>query len=63
MSVVIPRNTSVPVKKTEGYVTAFDYQSSVPINVYEGERARASENNLLGSFKLSCLSAAPRGHP
>jgi len=63
MSVVIPRNTSVPVKKTREYVTDEDNQSAVLIEVYEGERARVSDNNLLGSFNFSGLSVAPRGHP
>ncbi|XP_057436264.1 heat shock cognate 70 kDa protein-like [Lotus japonicus] len=63
MSVVIPRNTTIPVKKTHGYKTSADNQSSVRIKVYEGERARASDNNLLGSFDLSGLPPAPRGHP
>ena len=63
MSVVIARNTRIPMKKTKVYNTTFDYQVSVPINVYEGERAKASDNNLLGSFDLSGLPSAPRGHP
>ncbi|MCH81116.1 heat-shock protein, partial [Trifolium medium] len=63
MSVVIPRNTSIPVKKRQGYATSIDNQYSVPIKVYEGERARSSDNNLLGFFNLSCLPGAPRGHP
>lgn len=63
MSVVIPRNTSVPVKKTRVYETCEDNESEVLIEVYEGERARVSDNNLLGSFNLSGLSVAPRGHP
>ncbi|MCH95520.1 heat-shock protein, partial [Trifolium medium] len=48
MSVVIPRNTSIPVKKTQNYLTVKDNQSRVAIKVYEGERMIASENNLLG---------------
>ncbi|XP_057436305.1 heat shock cognate 70 kDa protein-like [Lotus japonicus] len=63
MSVVIPRNTTIPVKKTKCYLTNLDNQFSVRIRVYEGERARASDNNLLGSFDLSGLPPAPRGHP
>ncbi|KAJ1443172.1 Heat shock protein 70 family [Sesbania bispinosa] len=63
MSVVIPRNTTIPVKKTKEYVTVEDNQTSVLIEVYEGERARASDNNLLGSFLLSGIPPAPRGHP
>nr|XP_027186822.1 heat shock cognate 70 kDa protein-like [Cicer arietinum] len=62
MSVVIPRNTSIPVKKTREYVTVKDNQSHVSINVYEGERLKASENNLLGLFSLS-VRRAPRGLP
>jgi L1 cell adhesion molecule like protein len=63
MSVVIPRNTCIPVKKTKGYVTVEDNQTSSLIKVYEGERKRASDNNLLGSFCLSGHTLAPRGHP
>jgi len=60
MTVVIPKNTSIPVKKTQTYLTTEDNQDSAVIIVYEGERARASDNNLLGSFNL-WLPAAPRG--
>ncbi|XP_061338286.1 heat shock 70 kDa protein 4-like [Gastrolobium bilobum] len=60
MSVVIPRNTTIPVKKTKTFVTTVDNQSTALIEVYEGERTRASDNNLLGSFNLS-LPPAPRG--
>ncbi|MCI26702.1 heat-shock protein, partial [Trifolium medium] len=63
MSVVIPRNTSVPVKKTQGYSTAIDNQTATLIQVYEGERARATDNNLLGFFNLSWIQGVPRGHP
>ncbi|XP_057447357.1 heat shock cognate 70 kDa protein-like [Lotus japonicus] len=63
MSVVIPRNTTIPIKMTKDYVTVKDNQSYVLIKVYEGERTRASDNNLLGSFRLTGLPPAPRGHP
>ena len=63
MSVVIPRNACIPVNKTQAYVTVSDNQSSSLINVYEGERTKASDNNLLGSFILSGIPPAPRGHP
>jgi L1 cell adhesion molecule like protein len=63
MSVLIPRNTTIPIKKTERCITDKDNQSSVFIRVYEGERTRASDNNLLGSFRLSGLPPAPHGHP
>ncbi|PNX80131.1 heat shock protein [Trifolium pratense] len=63
MSVVIPRNTSIPVKKTGQFCTGVDNQTRSLIEVYEGERTRASDNNLLGSFYLSGHTPAPRGHP
>ncbi|CAJ2669465.1 unnamed protein product [Trifolium pratense] len=64
MSVVIPRNTAIPVKKTKKYVTRQDNQRQVSFTVFEGERARAEENNKLGSFILSTLTPdAPRGTP
>ncbi|WVY93350.1 hypothetical protein V8G54_032438 [Vigna mungo] len=63
MSVMIPKNTAIPVKRTQPYFTTVDNQSSVKIEVYEGERTRASDNNLLGSFTLSGLPPAPMGHP
>ncbi|CAK8542202.1 unnamed protein product [Lathyrus sativus] len=63
MAVVIPRNTTIPVRKTKVFYTTEDNQASVLIRVYEGERTRASDNNLLGSFSLSGLPPAPRLHP
>ncbi|XP_058728025.1 heat shock cognate 70 kDa protein-like [Vicia villosa] len=63
MSVVIPRNTCFPVKNTLQYSTVEDNQSYSLIKVYEGERTRVGENNLLGSFTLSGHTPAPRGHP
>ena len=63
MSVVIPRNTTIPEKRREIYVTCVDNQSSVMIDVYEGERTKATDNNLLGWFSLSGLPPRPQGHP
>ncbi|XP_058755002.1 heat shock cognate 70 kDa protein-like [Vicia villosa] len=63
MDVVIPRNTAIPVKNTEAYVTTKDNQSAVCIEVFEGERAKAIDNNLLGFFRLFGLPPAPRGYP
>ncbi|KAJ1443174.1 Heat shock protein 70 family [Sesbania bispinosa] len=63
MDVMIPRNTTIPVKKTRKYYTCYDNQTSVLTEVYEGERARASDNNLLGFFRLSGIPPVPRGHP
>jgi L1 cell adhesion molecule like protein len=61
VNVVIPRNTSIPVKMTKPYVTTRDNQSYDLIEIYEGERARASDNNLIGSFHLYGIPPAPRG--
>ncbi|KAL5057130.1 hypothetical protein RYX36_028734 [Vicia faba] len=60
MDVVIPRNTSIPVRKTNTYLTVEDNQCIITVKVYEGERIRASDNNLLGLFDLS-VPPAPRG--
>jgi len=62
MDILIPRNTSIPFKRTKTYVTCEDNQSFVLNEVYEGERIKASENNLLGFFILS-VPRAPRGLP
>jgi len=61
MNVVIPRNTTIPVKKTKKYFAAEDDQSNISFRVYEGERLKAIENNLLGLFNFS-VPPAPRGH-
>jgi L1 cell adhesion molecule like protein len=61
MHVVIPRNTCIPVKKTQQYRSPIDNQTRDLINVYEGERARASDDDLIGSFLLKGIPAAPRG--
>ncbi|XP_073128281.1 heat shock cognate 70 kDa protein-like [Henckelia pumila] len=61
MSVIVPRNTTIPTKKEKGYTTIKDGQTSVHFSVYEGERPRASDNILLGKFHLSGITPAPRG--
>ncbi|KAH9603867.1 hypothetical protein KSS87_013203 [Heliosperma pusillum] len=63
MSVVIPRNTPIPVKMKKNFTTAFNNQTEVTISVYEGERTVAKENNLLGKFGLSGITPAPKGVP
>ncbi|CAL5192528.1 unnamed protein product [Lathyrus oleraceus] len=63
MRVVIPKNTIIPVKKAIMCKTVIDNQTLVMVGVYEGERTRASDNNVLGSFTLSGIPTAPRGHP
>ncbi|CAN6295583.1 unnamed protein product [Urochloa humidicola] len=61
MSVVIPRNTSLPTKKVKNFSTVHDNQVSVRFKVYEGESASTKDNNLLGEFVLSGILPAPRG--
>jgi molecular chaperone DnaK len=60
---LIPRNTPVPVKKTEIFTTAADLQTSVTIRVFQGERPMAADNTSLGEFTLDGLAPAPRGVP
>lgn len=60
---VIERNTKIPVKKSQTFTTAVDYQPEVEVRVYQGERSLANDNFFLGSFKLTGLPPAPRGVP
>jgi len=63
MTVMIPRNTTVPTRKTEVYSTADDNQTAVDIQVLQGERPMAGDNKLLGNFRLDGIPPARRGIP
>jgi molecular chaperone DnaK len=60
---LIERNTTIPTRKSEVFSTAADNQPSVEIKVYQGERAMARDNRLLGVFQLGNIPPAPRGIP
>ncbi len=63
MTVMIERNTTIPVKKTETYSTAADSQTAVDIHILQGERPLANDNMSLGRFRLDGIPPAPRGVP
>src|SRR5437764_725016 len=63
MTVLIPRNTTIPTSKKEVFSTASDNQPSVTINCLQGEREFAKDNRLLGQFNLTGIPPAPRGMP
>src|SRR6478672_9203821 len=63
MTKVIERNTTIPARRTEVFSTAEDNQSAVDIVILQGERERASDNRVLGRFRLENIRPAPRGVP
>jgi molecular chaperone DnaK len=62
-TVLIPRNTTIPTRKTETFSTASDNQTSVEVHVLQGERPMARDNRTLGKFHLDGIPSAPRGVP
>ena len=63
MKVLIPRNTSIPVRQSDVFSTSASNQSSVEIHIWQGERQMASDNKSLGKLRLSGIPPAPRGVP
>jgi molecular chaperone DnaK len=62
-TVLIPRNTTIPTKKSEVFSTAEDNQTTVEIHVLQGERQMAADNRTIGKFQLTGIPPAPRGMP
>lgn len=63
MSVLIERNATLPTIEKRMFTTSIDNQTSVLIQVFEGEHAKTRDNNVLGVFELSGIPPAPRGDP
>lgn len=62
-TILIPRNTTIPTKKTQVFSTAADYQSAITVRISQGNRTMFNDNKLLGQFNLDGIPPAPRGVP
>jgi L1 cell adhesion molecule like protein len=63
MSVLIPRNTTIPCIRSREYTTCDDWQTEIDVVIFEGERPHTSANNKLGDFQISGIERAKRGEP
>ena len=63
MSVLVPRNTHIPLVEKKPFTTSADYQDAVSIPVFEGERSMTKDNHFLGKFDLTGIPPAVRGTP
>ena len=63
MTKLIPRNTTIPTKKTQTFSTAADGQTAIEVKIYQGERELVRDNKLLGNFNLVGIPPAPKGVP
>merc|ERR1719355_193254 len=61
MTKIIERNTTIPCKKADEFTTCSDNQTQINVCIYEGERYKVKDNNMLGEFTLSGIAPAPRG--
>ena len=63
MTKLIPRNTTIPTKKTQTFSTAADGQNAIEVKIYQGERELVRDNKMLGNFNLVGIPPAPKGVP